>query len=139
MKIAVLGTGMVGRALAGRLSGLGHDVVIGTRDVEQTLTHRGTGAMGTPPYADWQETNPAVRLMALPEAAGHGEVILNATNGQNSLAALQAAGRRTSPGRSCWTWPCRWTSPRACRPPSLSPTRTASANRSSALFPTHGS
>lgn len=99
MKIAVLGTGMVGRALAGRLSGLGHDVVIGTRDVEQTLTHRGTGAMGTPPCADWQETNPAVRLMALPEAAGHGEVILNATNGQNSLAALQAAGEKNLAGK----------------------------------------
>jgi predicted dinucleotide-binding enzyme len=36
MKIAVLGTGTVGRALARRLSGLGHDVVIGTRSVEQT-------------------------------------------------------------------------------------------------------
>lgn len=39
----VLGTGMVGRALAGRLVGPGHDVVIGTRDVDQTLarTRRG--------------------------------------------------------------------------------------------------
>ncbi|MFF4515584.1 NAD(P)-binding domain-containing protein [Streptomyces mirabilis] len=33
MKIAVLGTGMAGRAIADRLSTLGHDVVIGTRDV----------------------------------------------------------------------------------------------------------
>ena len=37
MKIAVLGTGAVGRALAARLAGLGHEVVIGTRAVEQTL------------------------------------------------------------------------------------------------------
>jgi predicted dinucleotide-binding enzyme len=29
MKIAVLGTGMVGRALAARLAELGHDVVAG--------------------------------------------------------------------------------------------------------------
>ncbi|MET1086133.1 MAG: DUF2399 domain-containing protein [Arthrobacter sp.] len=35
MQIAVLGTGTVGRALAGRLVGLGHDVVTGTRDVQQ--------------------------------------------------------------------------------------------------------
>lgn len=99
MKIAVLGTGMVGRALAARLSGLDHDVLIGTRDVQQTLSHRETGAMGTPPYADWQETNPAVRLVTLSEAAGHGEVILNATNGQKSLAALQAAGAGNLAGK----------------------------------------
>lgn len=37
MKISVIGTGMVGRALAGRLAGLGHDVVIGTRDPAQTV------------------------------------------------------------------------------------------------------
>ena len=46
MKIAVLGTGMVGRALAGRLGGLGHDVVIGTRDVAQTLARTAPDAMG---------------------------------------------------------------------------------------------
>ena len=33
MKIAVLGTGMVGQALAGRLSALDHEVTVGTRDV----------------------------------------------------------------------------------------------------------
>lgn len=32
MKIAVLGTGTVGQVLAGRLSDLGHDVTVGTRD-----------------------------------------------------------------------------------------------------------
>ena len=37
MEIGVLGTGMVGRALTSRLTGLGHDVAIGTREVEQTL------------------------------------------------------------------------------------------------------
>ena len=37
MKIAVLGTGSVGRTIAGRLAELGHDVVIGTRDPAATL------------------------------------------------------------------------------------------------------
>ena len=37
MKIGILGTGMVGRSLAGKLTELGHDVVIGTRDVASTL------------------------------------------------------------------------------------------------------
>ena len=32
MKFGVLGTGVVGKTLADKLSSLGHDVVIGTRD-----------------------------------------------------------------------------------------------------------
>ncbi|MET0937828.1 MAG: NAD(P)-binding domain-containing protein, partial [Gaiellaceae bacterium] len=32
MKVGVLGTGMVGQALAGKLAALGHDVAVGTRD-----------------------------------------------------------------------------------------------------------
>ena len=36
MNIAVLGTGAVGQALAGRLHDLGHSVVLGTRDPEAT-------------------------------------------------------------------------------------------------------
>jgi len=38
MTIAVLGTGSVGRTLAARLVGLGHSVVVGTRDPRATLT-----------------------------------------------------------------------------------------------------
>jgi predicted dinucleotide-binding enzyme len=53
MRIGVLGTGMVGRALAGRLAGLDHDVVVGTRDVEQTLARTDPDAMGNAPYSKW--------------------------------------------------------------------------------------
>ncbi len=37
MKFAVLGTGMVGRSIAGKLESLGHEVMVGTRDVWATL------------------------------------------------------------------------------------------------------
>ena len=53
MKIAVLGTGMVGRALAGRLSGLGHDVTIGTRDPQATMARTEPDGMGNPPFPTW--------------------------------------------------------------------------------------
>lgn len=86
MKIAIIGTGMVGRGLAARLAGLGHDVAIGTRDVDDTL------ARTTPPYAQWQQENPRVRLLTLSDAGEHGEVIINAANGQNALAALEGVG-----------------------------------------------
>jgi hypothetical protein len=51
MNIAVLGTGSVGRAIAGRLDELGHDVVVGTRDPQATLARTGPDAMGTAPFA----------------------------------------------------------------------------------------
>ena len=55
MRIAVLGTGMVGRALAGRLAELGHDVVVGTRDPAATMDRTEPDRAGTPPYREWQE------------------------------------------------------------------------------------
>ncbi len=92
MRIAVLGTGMVGRALAGRLSGLGHAVVVATRNVEQTLARTDPGAMGTPPYAEWQQANPQVRLVSFAEAGAHADLFVNATAGTSRLNALEAVG-----------------------------------------------
>ena len=54
LKIAVLGTGPVGRAVAGRLAELGHQVTIGTRDAADTA--------GREEYAAWAAEHPAVRL-----------------------------------------------------------------------------
>ena len=99
MKIAVLGTGMVGRAIAARLVETGHDVVVGTRDVDATLARTEADGMGNPPYAEWQEKNPQVRLVPMAEAGAHGEVIVNATSGQGSLAALQGVGAEKLAGK----------------------------------------
>jgi predicted dinucleotide-binding enzyme len=99
MKIAVLGTGMVGRALAGRLAGLGHDVVVGTRDVEQTLARTEADTKGTRSYAEWQQSNTGVQLMTFSEAGTHGEIVINATAGAVSLAALEAVGAANLAGK----------------------------------------
>ena len=92
MKIAVLGTGTVGRAIAQRLSGLGHDVVVGTRDPESTLARSETDAMGTGPFRDFAAAHPQIRLDTFAKAAEHGELVVNATGGTAALPALQAAG-----------------------------------------------
>ena len=92
MKIAVLGTGLVGRALAAKLADAGHDVVVGTRDVEATLARTEAGPMGHPPYAEWQKDHANVRLVAYTDAGVHGEIVVNATSGEGSIAALEAAG-----------------------------------------------
>ena len=92
MKIAVLGTGTVGQALAGRLAGLGHDVTMGTRSPEETLARTGPDAMGNPPLATWLEQNPGVRLAGFADATAGADLVVNATVGHASLAALAAAG-----------------------------------------------
>jgi 8-hydroxy-5-deazaflavin:NADPH oxidoreductase len=75
MRIGVLGTGMVGKAIASRLTELGHDVQIGSRTA---------GKEGAVPFAD---------------AAAFGEVVFNCTAGNGSIAALQAAGAANLAGK----------------------------------------
>ena len=99
MKIAVLGTGMVGRAMAGALAGLGHDVVIGTRDPKATLARTEPDMMGAPPFAQWHAANTGVGVAAFADAAAGAELIVNATNGGGSLAALSAAGSGNLAGK----------------------------------------
>ena len=38
MRFSILGTGVVGKTIAARLAGLGHEVMVGTRDPQQTLS-----------------------------------------------------------------------------------------------------
>jgi hypothetical protein len=99
MKIAVLGTGMVGQALAGRLAGLGHDVTVGTRDAAATLARTEPDAMGNPAFRFWAESQPQVRLATFPDAAAAAELVVNATSGAVSIDALTAAGRDNLAGK----------------------------------------
>ena len=99
MQYAVLGTGVVGRTLATALVDLGHEVVIGTRDPQATLARTEPSAMGTSPFADWQATHPQPRLATFADAAGAADVVVNATSGTGSLAALTAAGAENLAGK----------------------------------------
>ena len=92
MKIAVLGTGTVGRTVAARLFGLGHEVTIGTRDPQATLARTEPDGMGNPPYADWAADHAGVSLATFADAAAAAELVVNATSGHGALPALEAAG-----------------------------------------------
>jgi predicted dinucleotide-binding enzyme len=99
MRIAVLGTGAVGQALAGKLAELGHEVAVGTRDPEATLARTEPDALGNPPFKVWREAHPEVDL-ATPDAAVEGaELIVNASNGAGSIAMLESAGEENLAGR----------------------------------------
>lgn len=92
MRYAVLGTGVVGRTIAGTLDSLGHEAVIGTRDPQAALARTEPDAYGNPPYSQWQAEHPQVRLATFADAATHGEAVVNTTAGVSSLKALQSAG-----------------------------------------------
>lgn len=89
MKIAALGTGMVGRGHAEKLLELGHEVVIGTNDVAKTLAETEPDGMGNPPFSVWQKENQEVRLVSFQEAAIFGEIIFEALNGQVAVKVLK--------------------------------------------------
>jgi hypothetical protein len=95
MKLGVLGTGDVGRTLAGGFAALGHDVRVGTRDPAsdkaRTLAAKLGPKVGVVTFADaatfadvavlatlWSGTEGAIRLAG----PGHlyGKVVIDATN-----------------------------------------------------------
>ena len=92
MNIAVLGTGMVGQAIAGRLHELGHSVVIGTRDPQATLARTEPDQMGNPPFSAWHTAHPGVGLATFAAAAAGAELVVNASPGAATLDVLGLAG-----------------------------------------------
>ena len=99
MNIAVLGTGMVGQAIAGRLDELGHSVVVGTRDPASTLARSEPDGMGNPPFAAWHADHQGVALATFADAAAGAELVVNATNGNVSLEVLRLAGAENLAGK----------------------------------------
>jgi 8-hydroxy-5-deazaflavin:NADPH oxidoreductase len=99
MQIGVLGTGPVGQTLAAKLSELGHRVFVGTRDPATTLARTGADIFGNPPFKVWKESHAAIGFGTFAQAAAHGEIIVNATSGDGTFPALEAAGERNLAGK----------------------------------------
>ncbi|WP_427018659.1 NADPH-dependent F420 reductase [Pseudarthrobacter sp. P1] len=88
MKIAVLGTGPVGRTLGTAFAAAGHEVAMGSRDATNESA------------AAWAEaTGGSARADNFAGAAAWAELVVNATPGTVSLLALEAAGRENLAGK----------------------------------------
>ena len=88
MRIAVLGTGVAGRTLAGKLVESGHDVVLGSR----TATNE--AAVG------WAaQAGPRAKAATFFDAAAEADVVINATPGAVSLEVLAAASTKNLAGK----------------------------------------
>jgi len=86
VKIAVLGTGMVGRAVAVGLANLGLDVVIGTRHPDASLARTGAEDFGT-----WAAMHSQIGVATYAQASRDAVVVVNALNGSVSVAGVRAA------------------------------------------------
>ena len=98
MKIAVIGTGMVGQAIAARLDELGHDVSVGTRDVTSALARTASAGAGEGAFGDWAKAHPTVGVADLGSAADGADLVVNATPGTVSLSALAEVGKENLTG-----------------------------------------
>jgi len=99
MKIAVIGTGTVGRTFAEKFINLNHEVMIGTRNVAEKLVSTEKDFYGSAPFGEWHAQNQEIQLGTFAEAADFGEVVLNATQGINSINALRQAGETNLNGK----------------------------------------
>jgi 8-hydroxy-5-deazaflavin:NADPH oxidoreductase len=88
MKIAILGTGMVGSTLGTKLVQGGHHVMMGSRTAASDAGQQWLKSVGG-----------KARLGTFADAAAFGEIILDCTNGANSLAALRQAGAANLRGK----------------------------------------
>jgi predicted dinucleotide-binding enzyme len=88
MRIGVLGTGIVGRTLGSALLSNGHEVRLGSR------------AAGNEAAVAWaQEIGGPASEGTFADAAGFGELVINATAGAASLDALALAGAEQLAGK----------------------------------------
>jgi len=81
MKIAVLGTGMVGETIGSKLVSLGHEVMMGSRSNGNEKAVKWTKTAGS--HASEGSFNDAARF---------GELIFNCTKGEHAIEALKMAG-----------------------------------------------
>jgi predicted dinucleotide-binding enzyme len=88
MRIGILGTGMVGQTIGNRLTQLGHDVKLGSREA------------GNEKARQWvMQAGPRGSHGTFAEAAAFGDVLFNCTAGEASLAALKSAGEKNLNGK----------------------------------------
>jgi len=86
MRIAMIGTGPVGRTLGEGLMKVGHDVLVGSRAPDRTRARD-----------DWRGVE--LPLLSYGEVGLSADLFINATSGANSIEALQAVGAETLGGK----------------------------------------
>ncbi len=93
MNISILGTASVGQALAQKLGELGHNIFMGTRNVENSLKNTGKDDWGLPKVGAWIKDHPDVKLVTFKESVEQGsDLIVFAMNGASAFKCLEMVG-----------------------------------------------
>lgn len=90
MKVAILGTGNVGQTFAEKFISLGHQVMMGTRDVADTKARKATDNYGSLPFGEWHSKNPQVQLNTFAETVAFGEIIVNVLQGGITISTINS-------------------------------------------------
>lgn len=98
-KIAVLGTGTVGRTFAERLTSLGYTVTMGTRNVAETLAKTEPDTYGNPALSTWLNDHETIGLATFADATQQASVLFNCTKGDASVDVLRLAGADNLAGK----------------------------------------
>ncbi len=85
MKVGIIGSGDVAKALGDGLLAHGHETMLGTRDAAK--------------LADWQRKNPKGRVGNFAETAAFGEIVVLAVKGLVAAEALRGAGSENIAGK----------------------------------------
>ena len=88
MHVGVIGTGVVGQVVGGKLVSLGHEVMMGSRRAGNEKAVAWAAAAGE-----------RASQGSFADAAAFGELLINATAGMVSLEALRAAGAANLAGK----------------------------------------
>jgi 8-hydroxy-5-deazaflavin:NADPH oxidoreductase len=88
MRIAILGTGIVGQTIGKRLVELGHQVTMGSRSATNEKAVKWAGSAGA-----------GAGHATFADAAAGAEIVFNCTGGGVSLSALREAGARNLSGK----------------------------------------
>lgn len=88
MKIGIIGTGIVGRTLATAFLKEGHQVMMGTRNIEKDEVVK------------WKTENTAGEIGLFADAANFGEIIVLATSGIITEEAVKLAGIENFSGKT---------------------------------------
>ncbi|NTW22594.1 NAD(P)-binding domain-containing protein [Candidatus Falkowbacteria bacterium] len=99
MKIGIMGTGIVGRSHAEKLTELGHEVMIGTRSVEKTMAEDKPDGMGNVPFRDWHKSNQTVKLGTFDEAARFGEIVYDVLRGEVAVGVFASLDKESLSGK----------------------------------------
>ncbi|HMD00848.1 MAG TPA: NAD(P)-binding domain-containing protein [Ferruginibacter sp.] len=87
MKVAIIGSGIVGRVLAAGFAKEGYEVSIGTRDTTKEE------------LVKFQSENPGITIGTIKDVATDAAIILLAVSGDAALAALDLAGKENLSGK----------------------------------------